>query len=61
MAVYRLCTRSEGKSRNTVDIVASSVAYFAGFLRSEGLPTDVTQIGRQEMRSFILYLQEKRF
>jgi hypothetical protein len=54
-----LCARSKGKSRNTVDIVASSVACFAGFLRSEGLPTDVTRIGRQEMRGFILYLQEK--
>jgi hypothetical protein len=56
-AGYRLCARSEGKSRNTVDIVVSSVACFAGFLRSEGLPTDVTQIGRQEMRGFILHPQ----
>ena len=30
-AGYRLCARSEGKSRNTADIVASSVASFAEF------------------------------
>jgi hypothetical protein len=37
---YRLCARSEGKSKNTIDIVANSVGYFEGFLRSEGLLTD---------------------
>ena len=57
---YRLCARSEGKSKNTIDIVANSVGYFEGFLRSEGLPTDVTRIGVREIRAFILYLQQKR-
>jgi len=57
---YRLCARSEGKSKNTIDIVANSVGYFEGFLRSEGLPTDATRIGVREIRAFILYLQQKR-
>jgi site-specific recombinase XerD len=57
---YQLCARSEGKSKNTIDIVANSVGYFEGFLRSEGLTTDVTRIGIREIRAFILYLQQKR-
>jgi len=60
IAGYRLCARSEGKSKNTIDIVTNSVGYFEGFLRSEGLPTDVTQIGVWEIRVFISYLQQKR-
>jgi hypothetical protein len=60
IAGYRLCARSEGKSKNTIDIVANSVGYFEGFLRSEGLPTDITRIGVREIRAFILYLQQKR-
>jgi len=44
VAGYKLCARSEGKSKNTIDIVTNSVGYFEGFLRSEGLPTYVTQI-----------------
>lgn len=57
---YRLCAKTEGKSDNTIAIVANSVRYLEGFLRSEGLPTDVTQIGAMEIRAFILYLQRKR-
>lgn len=57
---YRLCAKTEGKSDKTIAIVANSVSYFENFLRSEGLPTDVTQIGSREIRAFILYLQQKR-
>jgi len=60
IAGYRLCARSEGKSKNTVDIVTSSMRYFEAFLRSEGLPTDATHIGTTEIRAFVCYLQQKR-
>ena len=57
---YKLCARSEGKSRNTIDIVINSVNYFQSFLRSNRLPTDARHIGSQEIRAFILYLQQVR-
>ena len=57
---YRLCAKTEGKSDKTITIVASSVGYLDGFLCSESLARDVTQIGRTEIRAFILYLQRKR-
>ena len=42
---YRLCAQTEGKSKKTIETVASSVAYLERFLRSEGLTTDAAQIG----------------
>jgi site-specific recombinase XerD len=57
---YSLCAQTEGKSRNTVAIVTNSITYLYDFLSSNGLSTDVTQIGIGEMRAFILYLQQKR-
>jgi site-specific recombinase XerD len=60
LAGYRLCAATEGKSKNTIDIVASSINYLADFLYSEGLSTDVLEISHREIRAFILYLQRKR-
>ena len=57
---YKLCAGSEGKSRNTIDIVTNSVKYFYEFLCSTHRPTDVKYIGTQEIRAFALYLQQKR-
>jgi site-specific recombinase XerD len=57
---YRFYAKTEGKSDETITIVANSVGYLENFLRSEGLPTNVTQIGSREIRAFILYLQQKR-
>jgi len=57
---YRLCARSEGKSRKTIDTVGDSVRCLERFLRSEGLSTDVASIGPTEIRTFILHLQQKR-
>jgi len=57
---YSLCAQTEGKSKNTVAIVTRSVTYLYDFLSSNDLSTDVTQIGSMEMRTFILYLQQKR-
>ena len=60
IAAYSLCARTEGKSDRTIAIVASSVGYLEGFLRSEGLTTNVAEIGPTQLRAFILYLQRKR-
>ena len=57
---YSLCAQTEGKSRNTVTIVANSLTYLCHFLSSNGLSTDVTQVGSREIRAFILHLQQKR-
>jgi len=57
---YQLCATTEGKSPNSLAIVTNSVTYLYNFLSSNGLSTDVTQIGAEEMRAFILYLQRKR-
>jgi len=57
---YQSCATTEGKSPNTLAIVINSITYLYDFLNSNGLSTDVTQIGTGEMRTFILYLQQKR-
>jgi site-specific recombinase XerD len=57
---YSLCAQTEGKSKNTVAIVINSITYLYLFLSSNGLSTDVTHIGAEEIRAFILYLQQKR-
>ncbi|MGB2855309.1 MAG: tyrosine-type recombinase/integrase [Dehalococcoidia bacterium] len=57
---YILYTRTEGKSDKTITIVTRSVGYLEQFLMSQGLSTNVSDIGPNEFRSFILYLQQKR-
>ncbi len=59
-ASYRLCARAEGKSQKTIDMVTSSLGYLENFLNSRGMVNDVTGIGPNEIRAFILYLQQKR-
>ena len=56
---YRLSSLSEGKSPATIAIVESSVHYLAEFLVSNELSTDVTNIGTNELRHFIVYLKEQ--
>jgi integrase/recombinase XerD len=57
---YRLCARAEGKRPKTIDTVTSSVTYLEKFLVSQGLATEANSIGPDEIRAFILYLQQKR-
>jgi len=54
---YRLHAKTEGKSPKTIGIYTTALTVFENFLDQEGLPTDVTQVGVQELRRFILYLQ----
>ncbi len=56
---YRLSAQSEGKSPNTIAIVAASVRYLDGFLTANNLSSDVADIGVEELRRFTIYLQER--
>ncbi len=55
---YRLCARTEGKSENTIRILNTALTTLKGFLTSREYPTDVTEIGVNELREFILHLQQ---
>ncbi|MFC2058157.1 tyrosine-type recombinase/integrase [Chloroflexota bacterium] len=57
---YRLCARTEGKSEETITLKTTAVGQLADFLRSQRLSTEVSQIGVQSLRKFILYLQERK-
>ena len=57
---YRLYARSEGKSQNTIALTATAVGILVGLLQQEGLSTDVTRITAQDIRSFILSLQQTK-
>jgi integrase/recombinase XerD len=57
---YRLCTRTEGKSENTIRIYTTALTKFRDFLEARRYPADVTEIGAPELREFILHLQQVR-
>lgn len=57
---YKLCARSEGKSENTTRIAYTAIASLKVFLKSRNYPADVTEIGVNEFREYILYLQQVR-
>ena len=57
---YRLCARTEGKSENTIRIAETALRTLKSFLESRDYPSDVTSIDVNELREFILYLQEVR-
>lgn len=59
-AGYELCARSEGKSESSVKIVINSISYLDCFLASVGASGDVSLIGPNELRGFILYLQNRQ-
>lgn len=57
---YRLECKIRGKSQNTVRIYSTALNILDNFLKQDGLSTDVTQLGVQELGRFILYLQQAR-
>ncbi len=57
---YRLCSRTEGKSENTIRIYTTALSILQRFLDRRGFPTDVTGIGPEEIREFIGYLQNTK-
>ncbi|MCL0090648.1 tyrosine-type recombinase/integrase [Dehalococcoidia bacterium] len=56
---YRLSAQSEGKSPNTIAIVAASVRYLDEFLTNNNLSANVTEIGVEELQRFIVHLREQ--
>jgi site-specific recombinase XerD len=57
---YQICAASEGKSPKAISAVTSSVKYFQDFLVAWNRSTGASEIGPQEIRTFILYLQQKK-
>ena len=57
---YRLCAATEGKSQKTIRITTSSLHTLKQFLEVKGYSTDINRITSQELREFILYLQQVR-
>jgi len=55
---YSLCARSEGKSENTIQLTRRAVAYLNNFLACDQLPMSVELIGADEIRAFILHLEQ---
>ena len=54
---YAHCLRSEGKSPKTIKWYTANLIRFAKFLSDNQLPYTVTEIGKEEARLFISYLQ----
>ena len=52
--------RSERKSPRTVEWYTYVLEFFRHWLQDNGLPTNLGAIGEEEVREFILYLQERR-
>lgn len=57
---YKLCARTEGKSENTIRITCTTLTALKAFLEFKGYPDDVTEIGVNELREFVLHLQQVR-
>ncbi|MFZ7131346.1 MAG: tyrosine-type recombinase/integrase [Eubacteriales bacterium] len=58
---YKLCASSEGKSKNSIDIVINSVRYFYEFLEnSKHINVEITDIDHHYIREFILYLKQRK-
>lgn len=57
---YRLECRVQGKSPKTIRIYSTALTILDKFLKQDGLPSDVTQVGVQELRRFILYLRQAK-
>jgi len=56
---YILFCRTEGKSPRTIRWYRQKLDYFEHFLRENGLPTELDEIKRSEIRGFIHHLQSE--
>ncbi|HEY96316.1 MAG TPA: tyrosine-type recombinase/integrase [Dehalococcoidia bacterium] len=54
---YALCLGTEGKSTKTITWYIANLNRFANFLKKNSLSVSVTDIGKEEARQFITYLQ----
>ena len=57
LTAYRICSKAEGKSPATVSWVADAIRYFSEFL---GGDIDIDRLTANDLRRFIIALQEKR-
>ncbi|MBA7661083.1 Tyrosine recombinase XerC [subsurface metagenome] len=57
---YRFQCKIEGKSPKTIEIYTTAITILERFLKEDGLPTDVAQIGVHELKLFILHLQRTK-
>jgi hypothetical protein len=51
---YQICAATEGKSSNSIDIVAHSVYFFQDFLVANGIGADISGIDHHRIRAFSL-------
>jgi len=54
---FKLSCQTEGKSPKTVEWYTTFLQKFLAFLELRNYPTDATQINKEHVRAFILYLQ----
>jgi len=57
LAAFRICAKAEGMSPKSIDGRAKCVGYFASFL---GCDPELSKIGANDLRRFILALQESQ-
>ena len=57
---FEVHNRSDGKSPRTVQWYNEALDLFLGWMRGEGLSTCLDDLGEDEVRSFILHLQERK-
>lgn len=57
---YKICARSEGKSKNSISATTTALVRLTGFLRAMDFSLDVTEITTGELREFIIHLQNTR-
>ena len=57
LTAYRICAQAEGRSPRTIEWITSSMRYFSDFLSTD---RDVSSINANDLRSFIIYLQQRK-
>ena len=57
---YAVFAHSEGLSHHSISAVVAATTYLADFLFEIGASTDVRDISHLELRTFTIYLREKR-
>jgi len=57
---FEIFNRSEGKSPKTIKWYSDVLNLFLRWLESEGISTQLGEVGEAEIRSFILHLQERK-
>lgn len=57
---FQIHNRSDGKSPQTVDWYNQALERFQEWLKAEGMSTSVDDLGEDEVRNFVLYLQGRK-